>query len=271
MQKLQREIIGSLFFEPLGYTRDKVIAIIKEKPQVRETFIKDFETSLKEVRKRNYKSYGEFQLELFKKFTENYGIGVKYEGIDGALSAFRFYYQNLFLWLGKDITIDLFKVQKTKRLTYKEEEKNELIRFYLKVLMELLSNLYKPTEIGECFEKIVENVKKIDDGLWDLRAMVYAVEDKILQIYLFNEEFFNIKKPLVSIADLFTLSEEKLKEKIEFAKMMGKEYSDEIVDYGIGMNFNKGFLGYCEMEMGNMTIPYLNLPFIIFPIKTLIP
>jgi len=266
---MERKLLTTLLkgVDALGDTREEIIRSVKTNPNARNNLIKSFRNLLKEHIKQDFKSFGEFQLKLFKSYLSYYGIKTGFGDRLKAIAGFKFLFQNFFLWLGEDITKELFKVQKIKGLTYTEEEKNEILNFYLNILLEVLANAnYKSKEVEKCREKIIEQAKRIDDGLWELRAIVYAVGDKVMQIYLFNEEFFEVKKPLVSVADVLTLDEKQLKEKIELAKLMGKEYSDEIVDYGIGTNLNEGFLGYCEKEIGAMAIPYINLPFVVLPI-----
>jgi len=253
----------------LAGVREKTIQIAKENPDIRNEYVEQFENLLQEIKKEkdNFKTFGEFQKELFIRYLDKYGIEFLYKDYLFTMTNLRFLFQNFFLWLGKDITIDLFKAQQATRLTYSKEEKKDLLSLYIDILAEIIEygNHKEDAErIRECRDKVVGYAINIDDGLWELRAVIYLIREKILQVYLFNQEIFNMKKPMVSIADMLTLNEEKLKEKIELAKLIGKEYSEKI-DYGIGVSLNKGFLGYCEREMGSMAIPYLDLPFIIVP------
>jgi hypothetical protein len=174
-------------------------------------------------------------------------------------------FQDLMLKFGYDTTVDTFQVQKRLNFPYTVDEvlTNTAILFgFLAPQLGENRLWFLDSKYVGWVKKYIENSLRFDPFV-EMRAIVYSLRENIVQVYVFNSEFFEIRRPILSILDLFTLPKEEIKQRLEFIRLMGKDMSNEIVDYGFG------FSPDVEPETGAMAIPYRELPAITVVVSSL--
>jgi hypothetical protein len=161
--------------------------------------------------------------------------------------------QTVFSWFAYDISRDLFKLQMQLKQPYTDDGIRETL--ILGFLTAGVNRLVTREEFERAIKQGVEFVKGFfDNGYGEFRSIVLVEDWQIVYISLYNKETINWRKPAISLVDVLTLPEEKLKEKEELAKL---GMPTEIINYGIGLNLKRPDY----TEYGNIPIDYFSLLF----------